>query len=88
LNIIDSVSSKWRKLGLLLDQTTNVLDGYDRMAMLDNNRCCEWVFNKWINNGGTKLYPMTWEGVYNVLCAIGHRATADVMKSALTDGAK
>jgi hypothetical protein len=57
------------------------LDNYERRAMLDNNTCCERVFSEWIDNDGTELYPVTWKGVYDVLCAIGHRGIANRMKS-------
>lgn len=70
MGIIDKVSSKWRKLGLLLDQMTNLLDGYSTQSMLRNDECCERVFDKWINNAGTSRYPNTWQGVYDVLCEI------------------
>jgi hypothetical protein len=82
LGVIKTVSSQWRQLGLRLGQSTNALDNYDRQAMLNNDTCCEWVFNHWCDNGGGS-YPVTWKGVYDVLCAINHRMAADDMKSAL-----
>ena len=81
LDIVRKVSSQWRPLGLHLGQSVNDLDNYDRRAMLNSNTCCEWVFNSWIQNGGS--YPVTWKGVYDVLCAIDHRGTAENMKSTL-----
>ena len=78
------VSSEWRKLGRYLGQSTSELDSYSRESMLNNNTCCKRVFNHWINNDGhPPHYPLTWKGLYDVLCAIGHRGTAENMKETL-----
>jgi hypothetical protein len=34
------------------------------------------VFAHWINDGGTVKYPHSWRGLYDLLCAVGHRETA------------
>jgi hypothetical protein len=75
--IISKVSSQWRPLGLRFGLSTNTLDGYEKKAMLDNDTCCEKVFDHWINNGGhPPTYPLSWKGLHAVLCDIGHRGTA------------
>ena len=59
------------------------LDNYERKEMLDNIKCCMRVFDSWINNGGTSVYPLSWKSVYAVLYAIDHYGTAELMKSQL-----
>ena len=62
----------------------NDLDGYDRRSMLTNETNCYRVFDHWVNNDGyPPNYPLSWKGVYDVLCAIDHRGTANNMKKVL-----
>ena len=70
-------------IGLRFGLSMNILDGFRTKEMLDNTGCCVRVFDSWINNGGTDKYPDTWKGVYDVLCDIGHRGTANDMKADL-----
>ena len=83
LDVVKKVSTEWRQLGVRLGQSMSDLDNYEKKEMLDNIKCCLRVFDSWINSGGTSLYPLSWKSVYNILCAIDHRGTAEDMKSAL-----
>ena len=76
LGVLSQVSSKWWHLGLLFGQSTSDLDNFKSKAMLDNKECCERVFDKWINDDGSLHYPLSWEGLFKVLCKIGHGRTA------------
>ena len=84
LDVISAVSSKWHRLGLRLGQTEAELSSYTTKSMLDEHTCCVKVFSHWIDNGGRPPhYPLSWDGVYKVLVAIGHRGTADDMRKNL-----
>ena len=64
-----------------LGLSSSDLDYFRTKAMLDNLICCEWVFDRWINNGGhPPKYPLSWKGVYDVLCAIELCGIANDMK--------
>ena len=80
LDVISAVSSKWHRLGLRLGQTEAELSSYRAGSMLDEHTCCVKVFSHWIDNSGCPPhYPLSWDGMYEVLVAIGHRGTADDM---------
>ena len=76
LNVLKKVSSQWRTIGIRTGQADS-LDNYQQMAMLDNTVCCQKVFQAWINNGGHEKYPLTWQGLYDILCDIDHRGIAN-----------
>jgi hypothetical protein len=78
--IIKQVSSEWRDLGRRFGLTTNILEKYDRKALLDNDICCEKVFTHWINDGGRPpKYPLSWKGAHAALCDINQHGIADDM---------
>lgn len=53
--------------------------------MLDSYRCCTDVFNHWIQNDGHRPnYPLSWQGLYDLLCNIEHRSAAEDMKRKLS----
>ena len=83
LGIINRVYAKWRQLGVRLGQSMGDLDNYERKEMFDKIKCCMRVFDSWINSGGTSVYPLSWKGVYDVLCDIDDQGTAEDMKSAV-----
>ena len=79
VDIMSVVSSKWRQIGIRTGQADH-LDGYATRALNDNNQCCERVFRAWIAKGGhPPRYPLTWQGLYDLLCDIGHNGIANKM---------
>ena len=73
------VSSKWRQIGIRTGQADH-LDGYATRALNDDNQCCERVFRAWIAKGGhPPKYPLTWQGLCDLLCDIGHNRIANEM---------
>lgn len=81
LNILKKVSSQWRTIGIRTGQADD-LDNFERQAMFDNNISCQRVFKAWIDNGGHRNYPLTWQGLYDLLCDIDHRGIANAMADA------
>ena len=76
MGVLSKMSPEWRQLGLLLGQSTSDLDNFKSKAMLDNDECCERVFDKWINDDGSPHYPLSWEGLFKALRNIGYGRTA------------
>ena len=73
------VSSKWRQIGIRTGQTDH-LNEYATKALHDANQCCERVFRVWILKGGhPPRYPLTWQGLYDLLCDIGCNGIANEM---------
>ena len=83
MGVFGKVNATWREIGIRFGIGLGTLDGYQRMEMLDNAGCCVRVFDSWIAKSGTTNYPMSWKGVYDVLCDVGHRGAADDMKADL-----
>lgn len=51
--------------------------------MLDNDNACRAVFSKWIEKDGNPThYPLAWQGLYDLLCNIGHRRIATEVAAA------
>lgn len=84
LDVIKKVSFKWHLLGLRLGQDLGELDNYGKESFSDYCTCCVRVFSHWIGNDGYPPdYPLSWEGVYNVLVAIDQSGVAEKMKKEL-----
>ena len=66
LKIVEKTGSKWHKIGILTNQSTEKLDNYREMMLNDQIKCCECVFDEWIKNN-TSPYRVTWEGLYELL---------------------
>jgi hypothetical protein len=80
-DILKVISSKWRDIGLRTGQV-NALDGYSRKYLNDDDECVVKVFNVWFSKDGTDNYPITWQGLYNLLCDVGQRASANKIADA------
>lgn len=85
LGIIGKVSANWHNLGTRLEISVNDLDGYKSKSQNGNDVCCTRVFEHWINNDGSKEYPLSWQSVCDILCAIEHRGTAKELKISLAN---
>lgn len=84
LEILKTVSARWRDVGVLLGQKLSELDGYQRMENNDIGGCCTRVFSHWIDdNGHSPKYPLSWEGLERLLRDIEHGGAADNLKNAL-----
>ena len=82
LEIIETVSSQWRKIGQLLGLSISQLDGYWQRDS-SNTMCCSRVFDFWINSNGHLNYPLSWGGLEKLLCDIGHARAANKLMKAL-----
>ena len=84
-DIIKEVKHLWRDLGTRLGQSQGDLDSFSRKHQMDDSACCTGVFDAWIRNDGTNFYPLSWQSVCDVLCAVDHRGTAGELKLALAE---
>ena len=65
--LVDRVSAGWRMFGILTCITDNILDEWELRFMRDPVRCWEKVMSKWLDDGESEDYPVTWQGLYNLL---------------------
>ena len=77
--LVDRVSAKWRNFGLLLDLKPNVLDGWNKQFLADSGDCWVRVMQHWMD-GGSKVYPATWQGLYGLVEDVGYPAVAKELK--------
>lgn len=74
LGIISAVSDQWRKIAIRTGQADDDLDEFDEKT------ACQRVFIKWIINGGhPPMYPLTWQGLYDLLCDVDHHGVANTV---------
>jgi hypothetical protein len=66
LRIKQSISSKWKEVGILLEIDKSLLDSWEKQYFHDSLECCNAVFSYWLNNP-CKSYPCTWDGVCRLL---------------------
>ena len=79
---MDRVSTKWRKFGLLLNLTPNMLDGWDSQNRGKAEDCWVRVMQHWMDRG-SKVYPATWQGLYDLVEDVGYPAVAKELKEAV-----
>ena len=77
MGVIDKVDSEWRMIAILTGQEDD-LNGIWTQSMLDIKCACRIAFKKWIDKGGhAPNYPLTWQGLYDLLCKVGHDGIAN-----------
>lgn len=83
MKLLEQISSKWHEIGILLGQQVAALDNYRRMTD-DNVKRCLRVFSDWINrHGHPPDYPLTWDGLGELLSDIEHETAAIRLKEVL-----
>ena len=81
LGITERMSSRYQNAGQLLGLNLEYISRLKQRSLMDNRRTCELIFEHWVkNNGHPPNYPLTWKGLYNLLCDIQHRKLAEDMK--------
>ena len=59
------------------------LDTIEQKTLRDNDECCQRVFSKWFENGGNQSYPITWEGLQELLKDAQMRTVATQLQEAI-----
>ena len=84
MNIADKIGSKYQRLGTILGLNMATIDSYKQQSFMNLGQTSGRILNDWIErNGHPPNYPLTWKGLYDVLCDIGHRNAAETMRSDL-----
>ena len=66
LRIVQSICPKWRDIGNMLDISDSVLESTLSHYRGNFEECCYAVLRRWMDNGSPD-YPLTWEGLLELL---------------------
>ena len=69
--------------GFRLDIESDQLKGWEKQYHEDANRCCLEVMDHWLKTGGTREYPTTWDGLYELLKDVECEHVIDNLKEAV-----
>ena len=83
LEIIKNISAQWQTLGFRVGLTLEECDEIESQDNKIHSKCCVRVFSKWIERNGCRDYPLSWQGLYDLLCDIDKDAVAEKLKRAL-----
>lgn len=83
LRIIDQIAPQWREAGILLGFTMPELETLQQTALNESFQCCRHVFSQWIANHGHPQYPLTWNGLHELLVNLHMDALAKQLQEAL-----
>ena len=82
LRIIQSICDKWRIVGNLLEISDSVLESILSQYRGDLVECCYAVMRQWLDNKA-RGYPLTWEGLIELLDDAECAQVAEEVKHAL-----
>ena len=82
LRIVQSICPKWRDIGNLLDISDSVLESTLSHYRGNLEECCYAVLRRWMDNGSPD-YPLTWEGLLELLDDADCAQVAEELKTAL-----
>lgn len=78
----NTVSRKWKAFGTLLDLEPNELDGIQKKHMGETSECWMDVMQRWLN-GCSSDYPVTWQGLIELIDDTGYSQVSADLKAAL-----
>ena len=81
--VISSVSHKWHKIGTLLGIEPGPLETIFLRNLKDPEQCCNELFKKWLE-GSSAYYPITWNGLVELLEGAGLPLVSENLKIALS----
>ena len=82
-SLLKTVSSEWQRLGDLLQLSTDQLKNIKQKSD-DNVERCREVFASWIDcEGCPPCYPLTWEGLFELLIDVDRHTAMQQLKQAL-----
>ena len=67
LRILEDVCSKWRDIGDLIGLTLGRLESIDKDRRGISADCCRDVFCDWLKQEEGRRYPVSWDGVCQLL---------------------
>ena len=77
------VSAKWKTFGELLDLEHNELEAWSKQYQQDAGECWGRVMQHWLDTGNDH-YPVTWEGLCELLEDVGYSEVAGELSKAVT----
>ena len=81
-NLFNKISDQWLEAGLRVGVSFKELNNEYRLMYNDNKNRCRKVLAHWINNGSTE-YPLSWEGLCQLLCDIDEASVAAELRQVL-----
>ena len=81
--LLDHVGTQWKRMGMILGISVDKLKAWNNMHHEDVNMCWGELMEHWESSGGTRNYPFSWEGLYELLWDIEHSAVAKQIKKAV-----
>ena len=82
LRIVQNICTKWRYIGNLLNISDPVLESILSQYRGDLEECCYAVLRQWLDNGSPD-YPLTWEGLLELLEDADCAQVAEELRDAL-----
>ena len=81
LRIVQNICPRWRQIGNLLNISDSLLESILSQYRGDLEECCYAVLRQWLDNGSPD-YPLTWEGLLELLNDVDCSQVADQLKDA------
>lgn len=81
--VLGAISKDWYKFGRMLNFSHEQLLSVHHHSGPDPEECCRAVFSKWIDDGGSSVYPVTWESIFRLLEVTQYNQLADELRKAL-----
>lgn len=80
--LLELISSKWWDAGIRLGLTIDTLENYKQKTE-DNEKRLEYIFSQWIDSNGHSEYPLTWDGLTELLRDIDKDSAAEELLKVL-----
>lgn len=83
--LVDKVGSKWEDFGLIMNLEHDQLTQWKEKFHCDSAKCWCAVMEHWISSGGQESdYPVTWEGLQEMLVDVQYDTVAKDLAKALS----
>ena len=80
--LLKHISNGWHRMGILLGMEIAELDNIQQKWNDNEKRCIE-VLNYWLDGSGRDSYPVSWDGLCELLCDVEKATAAGKLESAL-----
>ena len=81
--LMNLVSNVWWKTGILLGLNPAELQNIEQQSSKNEQRLA-LVLTQWIDNDGhPPQYPLSWDGVYELLCDLDKNSAAEELRRAM-----
>lgn len=80
--LVSRVSNKWREFGRILGITENDMDGWFKQHLAFDSECWIKTMKYWLEDG-SEHYPVTWDGLVEMLEDVNLAGVAKELKQVL-----